>query len=156
MRRINTITGVISTVIGGTGVCVSDGDSEVIGSASLASVNAPAGLYGDSNRILYIVENVGNRIRKLDLKYENVTTINSVTLGNLPLAGPTFITGDIEHIYVSDTSNHMIKRIHKITNVVDIYVGIGAAGFTGDFGPATSARLNQPRGIQMHSSGVLY
>jgi streptogramin lyase len=58
-------------------------------------------------------------------------------------------------LYVSDTSNHVIRRM--ISNIVSTFAGaIGAASNTGDGGAATSGRLSSPTGICMDINNNLY
>ncbi len=52
-------------------------------------------------------------------------------------------TGDV---FIADTGNNRIRRVFSNGTIVTI-AGNGAEGFTGDGGPATLARLNQPRSI---------
>lgn len=79
-------------------------------------------------------------------------------------------------IIVSDSNNHQIRRvsffqiaqhgilcfklfgIHKVNSVGTILtiVGTGVAGFSGDGGPAASARLNFPQGIAVSSIGDIF
>ena len=47
----------------------------------------------------------------------------------------------------SDTYNHCIRRIDARTGVITTIAGTGESGFSGDGGPATQARMNQPYGI---------
>lgn len=57
--------------------------------------------------------------------------------------------------YIADTANN---RIRKVTNagVISTIAGTGAAGSTGDNGPAAAAELSAPRGIAIDSSNNLY
>ena len=56
--------------------------------------------------------------------------------------------------YVADEGE---QRIRKITSsgVISTYAGTGIAGFSGDGGPASSARINAPLGITLDSAGDL-
>ena len=47
----------------------------------------------------------------------------------------------------SDTYNHCIRRIDARTGVITTIAGTGERGFSGDGGPATQARMDQPYGI---------
>jgi sugar lactone lactonase YvrE len=58
------------------------------------------------------------------------------------------------NLYISDTGNY---RIRKVSNgVITTVAGTGAQGFSGDNGPATSARLFYPAGLATDSAGNLY
>jgi DNA-binding beta-propeller fold protein YncE len=55
----------------------------------------------------------------------------------------------------SDTYNHCIRRIDR-NGVISTIAGTGESGFSGDGGPATQARMNQPYGIVIDRSGNIY
>jgi DNA-binding beta-propeller fold protein YncE len=55
----------------------------------------------------------------------------------------------------SDTYNHCIRRIDG-NGVIRTIAGTGESGFSGDGGPATQARMNQPYGIVIDRSGNIY
>jgi len=59
------------------------------------------------------------------------------------------------NLYIADFSNNCIRRINTSGNITTI-AGTGAAGFSGDGGSATSAKLNNPIGIAFDISGNLY
>src|SRR6516165_10328568 len=56
----------------------------------------------------------------------------------------------------SDTYNHCIRRIDMHSGVITTIAGTGESGFSGDGGPATQARMNQPYGIVIDRSGNIY
>jgi len=57
-------------------------------------------------------------------------------------------------IYVADGSNHAVRRIDA-DGVVTTVAGTGVAGFSGDGGPATAARLNGPVRLAFTAAGDL-
>jgi hypothetical protein len=60
------------------------------------------------------------------------------------------------NIYVADSDGHSVRRIDRVTNVVSTVAGRGEAGFSGDGGPATQARLFLPVHIVFDGAGNLY
>ena len=60
--------------------------------------------------------------------------------------GPMGITTDGTNLYVSDTYNHLIRKIVISTGVVTTLAGTGSAG-SADNSTGTSASFNGPRGI---------
>ncbi len=56
----------------------------------------------------------------------------------------------------SDTYNHCIRRIDARTGVITTIAGTGERGFSGDGGPATQARMDQPYGIVIDRAGNIY
>jgi hypothetical protein len=59
------------------------------------------------------------------------------------------------NLYVSDAYYHQVFRI-AANGIVTVVAGTGTAGYFGDGGLATSARLNCPSGLAVDSSGELY
>jgi cysteine-rich repeat protein len=56
------------------------------------------------------------------------------------------------NIFVADPGAHVVRRIGA-DGVVTHVAGTGAAGFSGDGGPAASARLNRPTGVAVDDRG---
>ncbi len=47
-------------------------------------------------------------------------------------------------LYISDTSNHAVRKIEGATGNISTLAGNGKAGFAGDGGPASAAQFNLP------------
>ena len=59
-------------------------------------------------------------------------------------------------MYIADLWNHVIRKL-DVNGVITTVAGIGgSAGFSGDGGPATSARLNGPTEVFVDTSGSMY
>ena len=50
-------------------------------------------------------------------------------------------------LYFTDGSSHRVRKIDTFSRAVTTVAGSGTAGFSGDYGPALSARLNAPEGL---------
>lgn len=80
---------------------------------------------------------------------------------NLPpqqirLAAPKGVLIDsLGRPYIVDTLNHRVRRLDDSGNLVTV-AGTGAAGFSGDGGPATAAQLSAPTRIAFDPQGNLY
>jgi len=59
------------------------------------------------------------------------------------------------NLYLADFDFHVIRKIGTGGTITTV-AGSGQPGFGGDGGPATSARLNVPRGIEFDAPGNLY
>ena len=51
------------------------------------------------------------------------------------------------HLYVAERDNHVVRRVDARTGALGTLAGVGAAGFSGDGGPASRAMLRQPHSI---------
>ena len=59
------------------------------------------------------------------------------------------------NIYIAETGAHRVRKMDRSGTVTTV-AGNGVAGFAGDAGPATAARLNAPYGLATDLSGNLY
>ena len=67
---------------------------------------------------------------------------------------PTGLAIDsIGNVYVSDSTNNVIRKITVLTGIITTHVGMGTYSFSGDGGVATSATLSGPYGIYIDNSG---
>jgi streptogramin lyase len=73
------------------------------------------------------------------------------------LNGPFDVAFDAAgNLFFSDTFNHRVRRVDAASGVITTVAGSGEAGYSGDGGPATAARLNEPYGIVIGRTGNLY
>jgi hypothetical protein len=71
---------------------------------------------------------------------------------------------DDGNIFIADTSNDVIREVVKATGIIitiagtpiSFSLGNGGYGYSGDNGPATSARLRSPMSVALDSDGNLY
>jgi adhesin/invasin len=59
------------------------------------------------------------------------------------------------YVYIADTFNSRIRKVSP-DGVITTIAGQGRAGYSGDGGPATSARLYFPHGVAVDSAGNVY
>ncbi len=58
-------------------------------------------------------------------------------------------------VYIADSGNHVIRKIDPDGTIYTI-AGTGEQGYSGDGGPATSAKLNYPYRIDLDNEGNVY
>ncbi|MCL6614543.1 MAG: hypothetical protein K6U03_08025 [Firmicutes bacterium] len=58
-------------------------------------------------------------------------------------------------IYIADSYNHRIRRVGP-DGIITTVAGTGTAGYSGDGGPATGARLSSPTGVALGPDGSIY
>ena len=157
----NLLVPYIIQTIAGNGQHDFTGDG---GPATSAALYSPRGMAFDSGGNLIFSDYGNSRVRKID-QNGIITTIagNGVNAdggdGGAPLNAsigqPSGLAIDAAgNIYVANYTN---SRIRKISNgVITTVAGTGAAGFSGDNGPATSAKIALPQGIAVDGNGTLY
>jgi sugar lactone lactonase YvrE len=70
---------------------------------------------------------------------------------------PTAVAVDAQgHLYIADTMNHRVRRVDAQTGVITTIAGTGQARFSGDGGPADRAALNEPAALAVDAQGQLY
>lgn len=160
IRKIDT-TGIISTVAG-TGVGGFSGDG---GYAINAQLSNPQSLAIDAVGNLYIVDVGNNRIRKMDTAGIISTVAGNGTVGwygdgglaiDAQLSSPQSVTLDpAGNIFIADSANHKIRKVDT-GGIISTVAGDGNIGFSGDGGPALSARLASPRSVWADEAGNLF
>lgn len=60
-------------------------------------------------------------------------------------------------LYVCETTNHCIRRVDLKTGIISTVAGIGRqVGYSGDGGPATEAKLNEPYEVRFDADGNMF
>ncbi len=58
-------------------------------------------------------------------------------------------------LYIADSGNNAVRKVSK-SGVITTAAGNGSPGYSGDGGAATAAALDQPEGVAVAPSGLLY
>ena len=163
IRKVTALTGIVTLVVGST----SPGYSGDGGAAAAARLRLPAAIVVAANGDMYIADTGNDAVRKVTAATGIATTYAGTgTTGytgdggaatSARLSGPQGLVlaanGDL---YIADTGNNVIRRVTAATGVITTFAGTGTAGFLGDGGVATSARLNAPESVSISASGELY
>jgi hypothetical protein len=163
IRKVNGSTGIITTVVG-TGVAGYSGDG---GQATAAKINGPLGITMDASNNLYITDNCNFRIRKVNLSTGVITNVagngSNAFSGDggqataASLSYPRDVVLDYSgNLYVVDCNNNRIRKCVLSTGIITTIAGTGAAGTTGDGGPATAATITLPPRAVFDGGSNLY
>jgi len=118
-------------------------------SSFLSRIGSPGGMTVDSAGNLYISDLNGSAIYKLD-KSGVLTTVAGGSFGFSGDGGPAtkaalyFPSGvamdSAGNIYFADKGNNRVRKVDT-KGIITTFAGTGTAGYSGDGGPATSAKL---------------
>jgi sugar lactone lactonase YvrE len=164
VRKVTASTGFISTVAGIHGTAGYNGDGAA---ATSAELNEPTGVAVDSSGNLYIADWANSRIRKVTVSTGNISTVAGNGTGGFSGDGAAATSAELwdpygvavdsaGNIYIADWGNHRIREVTVSTGKISTVAGNGTAGYGGDGAAATSAKLNNPYGVAVDSSGNLY
>lgn len=159
VREISA-SGIIRTVAGTWRGYGGDG-----GPATDAQLNFPYGVATDPAGNLYIVDDFNFRVRKVSPDGIINTIAGTGEQGYTGDGGPATAaqlslpigialdTGG--NIYFTESGNYDIRKISP-TGIITTVAGSQMAGFSGDGGAATQARMTNPWGIATDNRGNLY
>ena len=160
IRKIS-VNGVITT-IAGNGNPGYSGDG---GAAVNAQLDNPTGVALDSSRNIYVADMYNCVIREITASGEIVTFAGNRIPGYLgdgsqattaELAYPADVAVDAAgNVYIADSQNSVVRKVSTAGVIVTV-AGDGTAGYAGDNGSATLAKLNFPSGVAVTSAGILY
>lgn len=146
------------TRVAGNGTAGRSGDG---GPAINARISYQDAIAVDPAGNLYIAEYYYGVVRKVSKGFISTIAGGGYTLGDggpatsAALAYPQGIAVDAAgNVYVSDTGHNRVRMISG--GVITTVAGTGVAGYEGDDGPGTAARLSKPAGIAVDSAGALY
>ena len=146
IRKIILSTQVVTTVAGGGTAGFADG------TGTAAKFTSPYGVavQGDS---LFVADRANNRIRKVILSTQVVTTVagdgtrdfldGTGTAAKFDRPYGVAVQGDV--LFVADSDNNRIRKIILSTQVVTTVAGDGTADFLD--GTGTAAQFNNPSGV---------
>lgn len=148
------------------------------------------GLALDSHGDLYVVDKGSNRIRKLHLEFGIISTVAGVcrygfdgdgkpAVKSMLYAPEAVAVDPWDHLYISDTMNHRVRRVDAATGLITTVAGNGDSGYEdkhmggcgmarfvakesagaikhGDGLMAVDAVVNSPVGLAFDAHGHLY
>ena len=163
IRRIDAITGIITTVIG-TGSNAYSGDG---GPGTSARVSVPRDVVADVYGNLYIADFGNDVIRKYVIATGIITTIaGNGTAGSGGDGGPATAAqfnsparlafDGSNNLYIADQANFKVRKVNLSTGIISTVIATGTAGYSGDGGPSTLGKITQAAGIAITKNGNIY
>ncbi len=163
IRRIDTQTGVITT-IAGTGEPGYSGDG---GPATEATLNQPYALDIDASGDIYIVDRLNAVMRKIDAATGLISTVAGTgEPGSSGDGGPATQAQLREPndcfldrrggLFIADIQDQRIRRLDLATGIITTSAGTGEKARAGDGRAATEASILGARAVCMDSQGNTY
>jgi hypothetical protein len=160
---IHTVAGMLSNAhpVGGPGGFSGDG-----GPATRALLNQPTDVAVDGKGDLFIVDSGNDRIREVTPNGIINTIVGDGKFGytgnggrataaelNFNLEGGIAVDpGD--DLFIADSGNNVIREV--TSGIITTVAGTGKTGYSGNGGPAIDATMNNPTGVTISSTAVLY
>ena len=137
--------------------------------AVYSGLDYPQGLAMDAAGNVYIADEQHGRVRQVSASGVITTVAGGGSAGSpggytgdggpatqATLGLPAGVAVDAAgNLYIADFANSVVRKVAP-NGIISTYAGNGGPGYSGDGGPATGARLNQPRALAVDSSGNLY
>ncbi|MGA2536593.1 MAG: FG-GAP-like repeat-containing protein, partial [Terracidiphilus sp.] len=128
------------------------------GPATSAKLYRVIGMTVDAAGDLYMADLFNSVVRRVDAVTGIITTVaGDGTRGyagdgraatSSELSYPSGVAFDGEgNLYIADSGNNRIRRVAATTGIITTVVGTGTAGYSGDGGPATAAKLGASEGF---------
>ncbi len=164
----SSVGGQIITTVAGTGSDYHFGGDG--GAATAAKLFSPSSVFVDSIANIYIVDQGNNRIRKVSPS-GIISTIAGIGTAGLSgdggaatsakLNSPSCVFVDKHgNVFFSDQNNNRIRKVSS-SGIITTVAGSGSTGYysggySGDGGQATNAQLNNPSGVFVDDTGIIY
>ncbi|MDE0105484.1 MAG: hypothetical protein OXN89_24165 [Bryobacterales bacterium] len=119
----------------------------------------------DANGNLYIADELGHVVRKVDVNGNTSTLAGTGVAGysgdggpatSAQLDNPIGVAVDAaSNLYIAEWGNHRVRKVDA-SGVITTVAGTGTQGFAGDGGPASNAQLSNPLDLALDASGNLF
>jgi sugar lactone lactonase YvrE len=158
IRKVAANTGIITTYAGG-------GTSTADGIPAVEALFTPNYMCIDPAGNIYV--STGTQIRRIDAVTGIINTVAGTLSsgyggdGGPATAASLFVPMDIcldraGNIYVVDQGNYRIRKISAATNIITTIAGTGVPSYSGDGGPAISAKVELPYAIAVDTFGNVF
>ncbi len=162
IRRVDAVTGVITTVAGTADTSGYTGDGHL---GTQATLTAPQGLALTPAGDLLIADSGNAAVRLLTLSSGLIRTVAGTGAQGYNGDGLLATTAQLSSPYgvaarsdgaiaIADLNNHRVRLVDT-SGLISTIAGTGARGFSGDGSPASGAQLNTPAAVSFDPAGDL-
>src|SRR5262249_23883071 len=135
------------------------------GAGTNARLSFPTAVSVDPAGNITIIDEVNNRVRRLDPSGAITTIVGNGSSGFSGDGGPAlsaelnfpaeFTVDGAGKMFIADDFNNRIRRVDAITGIITTVAGTGEAGFSGDGGFGVNALLAFPTAVRVDRDGNL-
>ena len=128
-------------------------------------LNGPSGVCTGRGGALFVVDTFNHRVLQAAPLPLVATTAGNGSRGNAGDGGPARLAqlnqpsacalDSAGNLFIADTLNHRIRKVDS-AGTISTVAGTGAAGFSGDEGPATAAGISAPLGVVVDDNGDIF
>jgi sugar lactone lactonase YvrE len=168
IRRVDAVTGIITTVAGGGSTVLTASSTNV--AARSASFSGPQAVTVDPSGNLFISDSNHNMVLRVNSVTGYITLFAGAGSGggtdgfgdggpatSAIFNNPTGLALDASNnLYIADTDHSLVRVVNATSGTITVAAGSGAYGYSGDQGPATDAALKSPIGVRVDSAGNVY
>ena len=133
--------------------------------AANQAIGVPQAVTADGTGGFYFSSSSHNRVYRVTSDGTLIVIAGNGTSGFSGDGGPAssaqlryphgVVVDGLGNVFIADTNNNRIRMVTP-DGVIQTVAGMGIYGFSGDGGPALSARLAAPRGLAVDQAGTLY
>ena len=161
IRAVSLATNIIIT-FAGSGLANYGGDG---GPATSAEIQVPRQTATDAAGDLFFSDYDNNVVREVN----HATGIISTVAGNgiagntgnggpatsAEILGPWSLTADAAgDVFLVDYQDSLVREVNHLTGIITTIAGTGTAGYSGDGGAATAAKLSNPKDVAVNAAGT--
>lgn len=138
--------------------------SDPITSVATGPLNRPWSVATDPAGNLYFTDTFNHRVRKMTPAGTVITIAGIGAPGFSGDGGPATAArlynpsevalDSAGNVFIADYDNYRVRRVDASTGTITTVAGTGAAGSSGNGGPATAATLGRPTGLASDASGT--
>jgi DNA-binding beta-propeller fold protein YncE len=162
IRMVDLQTGIVTTIAGNGRKGIPEDGAD----ARMAPLVDPRAVAVDARGMVYILERSGHSLRVVDSQGKIRTVVGTGKQGARGDGGDARLAtlGEPKHlcidrdgnVLIADTENHLIRKYLPREGKIVRVAGTGKKGTAGLGSPPERAELNQPHGVYVDTSGVLY
>ena len=137
----------------------------MVGTPAQTPLSEPYGVCTGRGGALFVVVWGSNVVLQTAPQALVITAAGNGTPGNTGDGGPAYLAqlnapsacalDSAGNLFIADTGNHGIRKVAP-SGTISTVAGVGAPGFSGDGGPATSAGINAPLGVAVDDTGDIF